>query len=1348
MAITQLSPFAPLVLVGRQTGVTVIPARTQLTRLNYFDGKFLRAQDLQAEQRYLKSLVELSNRAGGFGVVHGFDVSLAGGDQLRLGAGLAIDPQGRVLMLPQEHVVSIQELIDRSREALRLLQSSAVSTVGGFQMCEEITETPPPSAVAGRDWWLVTIAHAEALCGEEDVYGKLCEEACVTTTDRPFWLEGVVLRVTPLQLTTPLAQSTAVALDRTHLRSLVASAYFADEAKRVGSLISRAGLESAVWCAGAAAVAGNEVPIGVLVREGGTTVFLDEWIARRERIDAPPRRYWQWRMRMRPWDVYLAHILQFQCQLHDLFKRTPAGGEDDPCAQAQKLVAEAADHIEVLASFYKDTTAKIAKMTRSTREKMLEGAPVLAGNVEKLALFQDRLVKLTQAFRIVPQERLLIGGGIVELPSAGYLPVVPGSTISVNQQVRRMLGEGVDLRFCIVRPDFVAHALEEAQHMDRISLLEGLDHPERKPKVDVLVPDGRIAPDVVDMGRFYEMRLNIDPDNIEVLALAASRLLQRSDQSTERASLATNAAANTTALLNAYLAALTGTDRQDLETFEYTGVARSQTEAGGGTSFHYAGGTRAFILGPDRLPPAPEPVPTPAPAPATDTISTNQPTGAAGATISTARFASVARLLRIGEIAQPQTRSSIWVSLDIERDPMQLTRGQSVRVKSECFVLVTMEVRGKTALRTNAVEQAGTRNFLLRLGFTGEFQVEQVARQPGQRGLLEANGVLSGELSISLRRDTAQDSYSVFLSENVRVRRTQGDSGPAFQIEMPDPSVLQPLVAELEVRREWSSATEAQALGVMFFRAPKEPQAATDILRLRAAEQPLRPSTNLAAVTTLAAATRVLQRQAFRAWQTVNPAVREPAHPAHESAIRALRSIGTVLGSTKFADLAAARLFPAPATRGDDLTVLATLDWVLFHRRRDKVCQQEIPVAPIETRHYALYHVQLAGDQTVADLAKLLQRTGAQAAGLPPLDFVQVVEFGAGIHAVVSPHVQVQASWRQDVSTEAGSILGGVIASRGVAAAEGERLAQERLESTVEVIGAVAPVDAHPDYAVLQRVPDALDVPSNDGVIILATREAAGTNCHDVVAVPRADDLKLLAAAAQEGRLQEALAGSKTAQALGKVNFAGSAAEQASLEAVKQKWNTLDFGNASMALVAANSGDAASASYPPQAAAILTALSGSGTPGLVQTPEQLSGCPAVTIVAGSVEARNALLIYTNWDNGEHFISPDGNMPNSPMEFRNDVPQGDALKNYIASLTANQPVRGVTLATTKAAPDGGANARLAAVLQELTNAGKNQTSASRRVVEPLSENDRKQLETAGFVPNNFEDIVFFELNAGS
>ena len=87
-----------LVLVTSESGVTVIPQPTPLTRLNYFDGKFLRASDLKAEQLYLRHLVQLSNQAGGAGVVHGYDLTLAsGGESLNLGEGLAIDPDGRVI---------------------------------------------------------------------------------------------------------------------------------------------------------------------------------------------------------------------------------------------------------------------------------------------------------------------------------------------------------------------------------------------------------------------------------------------------------------------------------------------------------------------------------------------------------------------------------------------------------------------------------------------------------------------------------------------------------------------------------------------------------------------------------------------------------------------------------------------------------------------------------------------------------------------------------------------------------------------------------------------------------------------------------------------------------------------------------------------------------------------------------------------------------------------------------------------------------------------------------------------------------------------------------------------------
>jgi hypothetical protein len=1358
MILSKASSSSALVLLGRQTGITVIPAGTELTRLNYFDGKFLRAQDLQAEQAYLRNLVELSNRANGAGVVHGFDLTLAGGDRMTLGPGLAIDAQGRVLMLPQEHGVSIQDLINRSRPAAGAVQSSLVERSGSFEVCEEIVTEPGTGAVAGRDWYLITIGHAEALCGEEDVYGKLCEEACITTTDRPFRVEGVVLRATPLTLSTPLAQSNAVALDRTHLRSLIASAFFEDERKRVGSLISGAGLQSPVWCRGASPFGGSEVALGVLVREGSATLFLDEWIARRELMETSPRRYWQWRMAMRPWDVYLAQILQFQCQLHDRFRTLPPELEqDDPCVQAKKLVAEAAEHFQVLTGFYKETTARLAKMTRSVRDKLLEDQPALKTGLEKFALFQDRLVKVGQAFKFVPPERALIHWGFAELPPAGYLMVMPGSTVSVNQQVRRMMGEGVDLRFCIVRPDFVPHALEEAQHMERISLLEGLDHPERKPQVDVLVPNGRIAPDRVDTGSFYEMRLNLIPDNLAVLGIAARRALRPDDEDdgdAAKLSIHTNLTLNTDAFRTAYLAALSRAGEQrEPETFEYSGAARTEGAPGQGFAFHFAGATRAFTFE------AAQPKPAPAPAPAgTDQpiVGTAQPAGTTGATILNVNSGATLSLLRSKALAAvragPEARSSLWTSLEIDRDPSELARGQSARVKGECFVLLTLEAQKAAVLATNARAEleVADRSVLVRASFAGELQIEDQDLRPGRLEVRETKCVLAGELNLSFRQGTRQENFSLYLSEPVRILRTDGTYGPSYRIEAPEPSVLQPLVAELEVRRDWKSATQAEAIGVMSFRAPRE-QAQP------AAGAPGAPSAGggagvmrlnvSAALTNALEASKLVLRQAFRAWQTINPAVREPNHPAHEAAIRALRSIGTALGGGKFADLAAKRLFPAPPPAGSELNVLATLDWVLFHRRRDKVCREEKPVAPIETRHYAVYHVTLTGDQSVDALRKLLERTGAQAAGLPALDFVQTVEFGAGIHAVVSSHTQLQASWRQDVGLDAGDIVGGIIASRGVAAAEGERLAQERIEALVEVLGVVVPVDARPDYEVMPRVPDPLDIAGNDGAIIVATRKAVATNCHDVVAVEREEELKQLGDAALAGRLEEALAASKTAKPLGKVNFTGAAPEQASLKAVQDQWAPLNLGKASLGIVVAAAPDTASASYPPQAAAIIAALGGSTTPGLVKSPKPMPGCPAMTIVAGSVERRNALLIYTNWDNGEHFI-PAGAAPySSPMEFRNNAPQGDALKSYIAGLTANQPVRGVTLATPQAAPDGGANARLKAVLDALVAAGLPLPDAARQVVEALSAPDRKQLETAGFTPNDYEDIIFFELNAG-
>ena len=164
--------------------------------------------------------------------------------------------------------------------------------------------------------------------------------------------------------------------------------------------------------------------MGVLGWNGSAVTVLDEWTARRERVETPSRAYWAGRMELRPWPVFLAQVLQFQCQL---------SGLSQP-AQASTQV--------------------------------------------------------------------LLDSGIVELPSAGYLPVEIASGAVLRQQLQGLLGNGVDLRFCAVRRDQIAHELERAQHMNRISLIRGLSNRTDQELVDILVPDGVLEADTAstDLG--------------------------------------------------------------------------------------------------------------------------------------------------------------------------------------------------------------------------------------------------------------------------------------------------------------------------------------------------------------------------------------------------------------------------------------------------------------------------------------------------------------------------------------------------------------------------------------------------------------------------------------------------------------------------------------------------------------------------------------------------------------------------------------------------------------------------------------------------------------------------------
>ena len=320
-----------LVVVGDRGGVTVIDPASPLKRLNYFDGKLLRAADFDVEQRYLRNLVALSNQGLGPGVVYGYTTTLGGGDTIEIGPGLAIDPAGNVLLLQSAVSQNIQALIEASRRSVATTTKASGHThaAGTFNDCVEIAAPPPATVVPISDIYVIAICAAEAMCGQADVFGKLCEEACVTSTDRPYRIDGVVLRAIPLQLVTPFPTSNVVSIaGNAYLRSKVAHSWFADEVRKHPDSISRAGLLSDIWCLGSSYDSSCcEVPLAVVARAGSTTIFLDSWIVRRERMDAPARRYWQWTMRMRPWDVFLAPILPFQCQLADLLggDATPGG---------------------------------------------------------------------------------------------------------------------------------------------------------------------------------------------------------------------------------------------------------------------------------------------------------------------------------------------------------------------------------------------------------------------------------------------------------------------------------------------------------------------------------------------------------------------------------------------------------------------------------------------------------------------------------------------------------------------------------------------------------------------------------------------------------------------------------------------------------------------------------------------------------------------------------------------------------------------------------------------------------------------------------------------------------------
>lgn len=1187
-----------LVLVGRERGLSIIPRPTPLTRLRYFDGKFLRAADLELEQRYHRELVAQSNRAGGSGVVHGFDCTLAGG-ALTVGAGLAIDPEGRVLLLPEERKLSLADLIQASRSRAGISAAPPSSSrrliAAGFEDCVEAVADDGGAVAEGTALHLVVAFHAEALCGEEDVYGKLCEEACVTSTERPYVVEGVVIRAVPLDLVTALATSTAVTLTRKHLRSRVASAFFEDERRAVASLISRQGLGSEAWCRGAVAAAGSGVPLALIARAGSDTLYLDAWTARRERIEPPPRRHWARVLAMRPWDVFLAQVLQFQCQLRSALDAVAEpGGEDDPCADAHRLLADASAGIERVLRGVAEERASAEPATRREAEtgdreaelRFREAAFDVVGaspRLKNLDAIRSRLAAAAEAFFTPATERLLIEGGIVELPPAGYLPVLPDSPVGVERQVRQLLGDGLDLRFCAVRPDFVPHALEEAQHMERISLTAGLDAPEAKPKVDVLVPDGvfeeraAVAP-----GVGYETRLRIEP-----VALSLFSALFGAP-----APPATGVGAVPNLLVEVSPLFREATGGQPRAAFAFRpqpipifGAARGEALPGGGSACHLAGRTPV-----SRRPFRPADLATAV----GETAEVVRPRTAAFNRAAAfdrqlVELSPVARLRALDPLTEPKAGlsvfepeerpASLWATLRADRDPFGLPLHGSAEVSAEI------------ALLHPATQPRRVR----RLHFAGTLSVEQRRSLP--RGGIGLAARLSGFATVTEPAVDAPTSAtaSVRLDDTIQLERASGERGtvcvalpgarlwPAFDVRF-----------EATVERSWPAADQAEVKSELSIVGREE------------------------RLSFLATADKEVRPPVFAAEQTVDAAVLAPGNPAHDASLAALEAIGGALGDAGFAAAAARKLFPPPDPATEPAVLRATRDWVLFHRRRDKDCGTRAdPAARLEARRYRLFHVGLREPAEVEILGKLLA-SGRTLPNFAPRP-VGAVEFGAGIQAVQTPHDEVRTDWSALMLAEA-EIVYGSIASTGAAFDEGEPLARARLGTLAHVLAPLAARAAGAPLETLPSVPAALAPGDGDGVILFATVGVA-LACNEVYRAELTEDqVERLVAAAQQKRLAEVLK-EIGALRLGQAGFRGGTAEPfgPGIGTVLDAWRRAGDGAVAqvLAFTAAGSADEVLALAAGQAARIAAAAGGGGAdpdPQLLPLSSALGPCPVVTVL--------------------------------------------------------------------------------------------------------------------------------------
>ncbi|RZL11916.1 MAG: hypothetical protein EOP40_00865 [Rubrivivax sp.] len=940
-------------------GLAFIEQASPLTRLHYFDGKFLKADALAQEQAYHRTQVQLSNLAGGWGVVHGLGVGL-NGDQLTVGGGLAITPAGHFVLSVGDAQATVAQLLKLAAPAPAV--NAPLAGHAEFGDCQGkpsggVTET------AGLGLYEITVGPIEGLCGNEAVYGALCESACVSDSRRPYWREGLVLRLRPITLKLPASSS--VPFSTKHLRNRVASAYFAVEPGSTSSALSAAGLASGIWCQPASLYGRDEVVVGLLVREAGSNRVIDAWAGRRERMDTQARGYWQGRMAMRPWNVYLAQILQFQCQLSGMLDQ--GGGTEtvpDTCDEIRATLDKTRQEIAALHQKYAQSAKKIVEAMGDGKVSQAE-AQQLADDVKssyaQLFELSESLSGVEAGQGALPKNRLLLDNGFVQLPPAGYLPVQPGKT-SLPAQLSRLFGEGVRLHYRAARADVLPHLLEEAQHMERISLTKGLDDPSLLEDVEIFVPDG----EVIDLatqspGRWWDISASTEALNSipvdGVGGVTYNSSLKRAKAGAAKASSDAQA-----------MAAPPGQSQVYNPPPEIDGLARTEVRDDGTLSLSMA---------------------------------LNRPLAAKA--LAYEASASVAPQEQDDE--GPLQGLAAYVGADLQTDPFGLQVGDQTPAsaelrmsyrKSEMVVAYDARFSGPaTVLKRQSLSQGRTllvvefdASTSLTVRFNGQSQSKS-SRSAIRLGLVRQG---SGQTGVLLIDDEAFDPSSALV-------QLDWDGNPTLA------------TLSAVITRGVETVAVQKMADLMSFKAPAaEGQAfsAKEAAKEAAKDAPEAAAAKAAGFSEQDDGTR-------KTLATARALTEAPAAGSSlgSLALNVLVTLSDATDDPAFLVRARRRLFPALEAAGQQ-EVRAVLDWVLFRRLRPTFCPPVCAVAtPPQIEAFQIWHATVSSAKQAKSLAEALDKGRDDALGKVKFRPVGVLRFRDDNTQSEEPASVVKAMWQQ-----------------------------------------------------------------------------------------------------------------------------------------------------------------------------------------------------------------------------------------------------------------------------------------------------------------------------------------------